>query len=97
MASSSTNVRWTVADLELLPEDGRRYEIIDEELFVTPAPHWKHQNVAVKIGTALENWSVQSGLGEAAVNPGLVFKEAESWSLKLEYRGNLIGFEDGAK
>jgi len=78
MANSSTNVRWTVADLELLPEDGRRYEIIDGELFVTRAPHWKHQNVAVKIGMALEGWSVTSGLGEAAVNPGLVFSETDS-------------------
>jgi len=78
MAISSPDVRWTVADLEVLPEDGGRYEIIDGELFVTRAPHWKHQTVAVKIVTALENWSVQSGLGEAAVNPGLVFSEVDS-------------------
>jgi len=78
MANPTTGVRWTVADLEVLPEDGRRYEIIDGELFVTRAPHWKHQNVAVKIVTALENWSVQSGLGEPAINPGLVFSETDS-------------------
>lgn len=78
MVTSNRTVRWTVADLDLLPEDGRRYEIIDGELFVTRAPHWKHQNVSVKIGTALENWSVQSGLGEPAINPGLVFSEADS-------------------
>jgi len=78
MAISSANVRWTAADLEVLPDDGGRYEIIDGELFVTRAPHWKHQNVSVKIGMALESWSVQSGLGEAAVNPGLVFSEIDS-------------------
>ncbi|MEM1280268.1 MAG: Uma2 family endonuclease [Cyanobacteria bacterium P01_H01_bin.152] len=78
MATSSTGVRWTVADLELLPDDGRHYEIIDGELLVTRAPHWKHQNVSVKIVTALENWSVQSGLGEPAINPGLVFSETDS-------------------
>jgi Uma2 family endonuclease len=71
-------VRWTVADLELLPDDGRCYEIIDGDLFVTRAPHWKHQNASVKIGMALESWSIKSGLGEAAVNPGLVFSEADS-------------------
>ena len=37
MTISSPDVRWTVADLEVLPEDGRRYEIIDGELFVTRA------------------------------------------------------------
>ncbi|WP_017326711.1 Uma2 family endonuclease [Synechococcus sp. PCC 7336] len=78
MTTSSTDVRWTVTDLELLPDDGRRYEVIDGELFVTRAPHWKHQNVSVRIGMALEGWSIQSGLGEAAVNPGLVFSEADS-------------------
>jgi len=102
MMSANTNVRWTVADLEVLPEDGRRYEIIDGELFVTRAPHWKHQNVSVKIGMALEGWSVQSGLGEAAVNPGLVFSEIDSvipdmvWAsherldTMLDEAGNLI-------
>ena len=74
----SETVYWTVADLELLPDDGRRYEIIDGEIFVTRAPHWKHQNTAVKIGTALTIWSNESGLGEAAINPGLVFSEADS-------------------
>lgn len=28
-------VHWTSADLELLPDNGNRYEIIDGELFVT--------------------------------------------------------------
>jgi Uma2 family endonuclease len=75
---STTDVRWTVADLELLPDDGRRYEVIAGELFVTRAPHWKHQNVSVKFAMALESWSIQSGLGEAAINPGLVFSEIDS-------------------
>ncbi|MGJ3251936.1 MAG: Uma2 family endonuclease [Elainellaceae cyanobacterium] len=75
---TTDTIRWTTSDLELLPDDGRRYEIIDGELFVTRAPHWKHQNVAVRIGMALERWSMESGLGEAAINPGLVFSEADS-------------------
>ena len=28
-------LRWTVRDLELLPDDGKRYEIIDGELYVS--------------------------------------------------------------
>lgn len=35
MATPAETIRWTVTDLELLPEDGRRYEVIDGELFVT--------------------------------------------------------------
>ncbi len=29
---------WTVDMLDALPDDGQRYEVIDGELFVTPAP-----------------------------------------------------------
>ncbi|KAA5828690.1 Uma2 family endonuclease [Saccharopolyspora hirsuta] len=35
--------RFTVQDLEAFPEDGRRYELVDGELLVSPAPGWPHQ------------------------------------------------------
>ena len=34
---------WTVADLELLPADGFRYELVDGVLLVSPAPTITHQ------------------------------------------------------
>ena len=34
---------WTVQDLESLPDDGLRYELIDGSLLVTPAPLPSHQ------------------------------------------------------
>ncbi len=40
-STASEQIRWTTADLELFPDDGKRYEIIEGELFVTRAPHWK--------------------------------------------------------
>lgn len=36
---------WTVADLELLPDDGLRYELVDGTLLVSAAPSKQHQRV----------------------------------------------------
>ncbi len=76
--TSTQTIRWTIADLDLFPDDGRRYEIIDGELFVTRSPHWKHQTTTTKIVSALNVWSQETGLGEAAISPGLIFSESDS-------------------
>ena len=80
MLSTTTNpVHWTISDLAIFEGDRKnRYEIIDGELFVTRAPDWKHQAVCINVGTVLKLWSEQSGLGEAAVNPGIVFSESDN-------------------
>ena len=41
--------RWTADDLRDLPDDGNRYEVIDGELFVTPAPSWEHRRAAAEL------------------------------------------------
>lgn len=80
MQSTTTNpVRWTISDLAIFEGDrSKRYEIIDGELFVTRAPDWKHQAVCINIGTVLKLWSDQSSLGQAAINPGIVFSESDT-------------------
>jgi Uma2 family endonuclease len=44
---------WTVADLESLPDDGLRYELLDGLLLVTPAPVLAHQRVLGNLYLAL--------------------------------------------
>src|SRR5215469_3716001 len=44
---------FTVADLEGMPDDGRRYELIDGELLVSPAPGWQHQEMTFAISRLL--------------------------------------------
>jgi Uma2 family endonuclease len=44
---------WTVTDLEGLPDDGRRYELLDGMLLVTPAPVLAHQRVLGNLYIAL--------------------------------------------
>jgi Uma2 family endonuclease len=72
------STRWQSADLELLPNNGNRYEIIDGELLVTRAPHWKHQKVITKLIQSLGIWSSLSNLGEVVTTPGLVFTDDDN-------------------
>jgi Uma2 family endonuclease len=37
---------WTLAELDRLPNDGNRYELVDGELFVTPAPSTANEELA---------------------------------------------------
>ncbi|BBD67467.1 hypothetical protein NIES4072_52380 [Nostoc commune NIES-4072] len=75
----TTPVRWTTADLELFAGDRRnRYEIIDGELFVTKSPSWDHQSSCGNIVTVLNNWSNETGLGKAAIAPGIIFSDSDN-------------------
>lgn len=77
--TSSEKVRWTTADLDLLAADEwKRYEIIDGELFVTRAPHLRHQSVIRNICNELGNWSDETQLGEAFPTPGIIFSDADN-------------------
>jgi Uma2 family endonuclease len=81
MNQIASNVRWTIRDVDALPDNEFiHYEIIDGELFVTRSPHHKHQHVAGRFFAVLDSWSVDSGLGEASIMPGLIFSDSDSVS-----------------
>ena len=63
-----------------MPDDGgwKRYEIIDGELFVTRAPHIRHQGAGGKLYVALESWSRQTQLGEPILAPGVIFTPTDA-------------------
>ena len=48
---------YTVADLHALPDDGRRYELIDGSLIVSPSATIDHNNIARWIANILEESS----------------------------------------
>ena len=69
---------WTVADLERLPEDGKRYEILHGELFVTPLPSAGHQGVAARLFVNLANWC-RANTGWRYLSPGGVYISETTW------------------
>ena len=96
-----TPPRWTSSDLELMPDDGKRYEIVDGELYVSKQPHWHHQATCGRIFAVLDAWSVATGLGEASLAPGVTFADdddvapdvvwasAQRLAMALDDRGKL--------
>jgi Uma2 family endonuclease len=72
--------RWTIRDLDALPDIGgwERYEIIDGELHVTRAPHFRHQDAISNLHIHLGIWSEETGLGKVCEVPGVVFTEADA-------------------
>src|ERR1041385_1725156 len=68
---STTTQRWTSADLEKLPDDGTRYEIIDGELFMSPPPHLYHQGVCTYLSGMLWYWNDNARLGRVLDGAGL--------------------------
>lgn len=73
--ATTTALHWTSADLASLPDDGRRYEIIDGELYMSRSPHYEHQRACTRIGRKLDDWCEQTRLGEAVVGPGIIFDD----------------------
>ena len=76
----SSSPRFTVADLEALPDqlDDTRYEVIDGELFVAEQPHWAHQYVSAALAAALEAWNGLTRRGIANIAPGVIFSPEDA-------------------
>jgi Uma2 family endonuclease len=61
---------WAADDLDLLPDDGNRYEVVEGELFVTPAPSLWHQSVVPELWARLHAFVKSQRIGWVFVAPG---------------------------
>jgi Uma2 family endonuclease len=55
---------FTYEDYLLFPDDGKRYEIVDGEKLVTPAPFIAHQRASTNLTRILSTWTSANGSGE---------------------------------
>jgi Uma2 family endonuclease len=64
-----TKIILTYEDFAALPNDGRRYELHEGELSVTPSPNTAHQRVIANLFVILRNHVDTNGLGEVFLSP----------------------------
>jgi Uma2 family endonuclease len=69
---------WTVADYMALPDDGRRYELLNGDLLVCPAPLTYHQTVVLNLTYILETYNRAKRAGKLFFAPVDVVFEPRS-------------------
>jgi hypothetical protein len=63
MSTPASPYTWTYSEYARFPDDGNRYEVIDGEVLVTPAPTPHHQHVMATLLIALRTYVERFGLG----------------------------------
>lgn len=78
----------TIADLDAMPEDGNRYEVIEGELFVSRAPSLTHQDVVVNLLFAFTVYLREHPIGKVWPGPGVIFSDFSGVIPDLVYISN---------
>ena len=62
-------IRFTYEDYLHLPDDGKRYQIIRGEVYMSPAPIPYHQRILFRLAQLMKNFVEEKGLGEVFLSP----------------------------
>jgi Uma2 family endonuclease len=60
---------WTYEDYAAMPDDGKRYEVVNGVLFMSPAPDKWHQKAVGRIFRYLSTYIEETGMGEVYIAP----------------------------
>jgi len=70
-------VKLTYRDYVTWPDDGRRYELYEGEVYMVPSPSVKHQRISGNLQVLLRQFLLENGLGEVFDAPlDVVFSES---------------------
>lgn len=89
MSVMVTNGLFTREDLDAMPEDGRRYELLDGAIIMSPSPGLSHQRIGLRIWRMLDDvtrdtafeavaapWDVEFGL--SVLEPDVVVARTDA-------------------
>lgn len=71
-------VRFLASDIWDAPDNDKRYEVIDGELYVSPPPDWAHQFQLNKLNKRVINWVDDHNLGFVVTAPTGVVLDDEN-------------------
>ncbi len=74
MALTNSKIRrekkkYSYKDYVKIPDDGKRYEILNGELIMSPSPTTLHQRVVGKLFIELKTFVEKNNLGEVFISP----------------------------
>jgi Uma2 family endonuclease len=68
----------TYDEYSLLPDDGKRYQVIEGELIVSPSPNFRHQDTVWNLGQLLRDYAKTHNLGVVVGAPMDVILEPQT-------------------
>lgn len=74
---------WTTDDLDELPEDGHRYELIDGVLIASPSPTSGHQKLASRITVHTYRRAPEGDVYGPTGRFDTILKTDEPWPMEL--------------
>lgn len=69
MGMPAQDTHWTVEMVRALPDDGKRYEVLDGVLLVSPSPSLRHQRAVGLLFTILDAYTRTHSIGETMMSP----------------------------
>ncbi|MEW6210646.1 MAG: Uma2 family endonuclease [Acidobacteriota bacterium] len=68
----------SVADLDAMPDDGNRYELIEGEILMSRAPAITHQLISGNLFAAIKTYLDRNPIGKVIATPGLILSNYDA-------------------